>query len=86
MLQKGWSRPVTHSSFFLDEKLDWMEKNKIDHAVVLNLSQLYGNGLRLEMMKKALRFQNDFNAKIHQRHDKRFTCGFVVHPGFIHGA
>ena len=28
MLQKGWSRPVTHSSFFLDEKLEWMEKNK----------------------------------------------------------
>ena len=66
MLQKGWSRPVTDSSFFLDEKLEWMEKNRIDHAVVLNLSQLYGNGLRLEMMKKALRFQNDFNAKIQQ--------------------
>ena len=40
MLQKGWSRPVTHSSFFLDEKLEWMDENKIDHAVVLNLSQL----------------------------------------------
>ena len=38
MLQKGWSRPVTHSSFFLDEKLEWMDENKIDHAVVLNLS------------------------------------------------
>ena len=66
MLQKGWRRPVTDSSFFLDEKLLWMEKNRLDHAVVLNLSQLYGNGLRLEEMKKALRFQNDFNAKVQQ--------------------
>ena len=86
MLQKGWSRPVTDSSFFLNEKLEWMDKNKIDHAVVLNLSQLYGNGLKLEMMKKALRFQNDFNAKIQQNHSSKFTCGFVVHPGYVQGA
>ena len=86
MLQKGWSRPVTHSSFFLNEKLEWMDENKIDHAVVLNLSQLYGNGLRLEMMKKALRFQNDFNANIQRNHNSKFTCGFVIHPGFIQGA
>ena len=86
MLQKGWSRPVTHSSFFLDEKLEWMDENKIDHAVVLNLSQLYGNGLRLEEMKKALRFQNDFNAKVQLDNASKFTCGFVVHPGFIQGA
>lgn len=86
MLQKDWSRPVTDSSFFLDEKLDWMEKYDIDHAVVLNLSQLYGNGLRLEEMKQALRFQNDFNAGIQQDHPSKFTCGFVVHPGFVRGA
>ena len=86
MLQKGWKRPVTDSSFFLDEKLEWMDKNKLDHAVVLNLSQLYGNGLRLEEMKKALRFQNDFNAKTQQDRPSKFTCGFVVHPGFIQGA
>ena len=86
MLQKGWSRPVTHSSFFLDEKLEWMDENKIDHAVVLNLSQLYGNGLRLEEMKNALRFQNDFNAKVQLDNASKFTCGFVVHPGFIQGA
>ena len=42
MLQKDWSRPVTDSSFFLDEKLAWMEHNNIDHAVVLNLSQKWG--------------------------------------------
>jgi len=86
MLQKGWKRPVTDSSFFLDEKLEWMERNKLDHAVVLNLSQLYGNGLRLEEMKKALRFQNDFNGKIQHDNPSKFTCGFVVHPGFIQGA
>ena len=50
MLQKDWKRPVTDSSFFLKEKLAWMERFKIDHAVVLNLSQLYGNGLRVEEM------------------------------------
>ena len=63
-----------------------MDENKIDHAVVLNLSQLYGNGLRLEEMKKALRFQNDYNAKIQKDNASKFTCGFVVHPGFIQGA
>ena len=86
MLQKDWKRPVTDSSFFLDEKLEWMERNKLDHAVVLNLSQLYGNGLRVEEMKKALRFQNDFNARIQNDHPSKFTCGFVVHPGFVRSA
>ncbi len=86
MLQKGWKRPVTDSSFFLNDKLEWMERYHIDHAVVLNLSQLYGNGLRLEEMKKALRFQNDFNAKIQREFPSKFTCGFVVHPGFVRGA
>ncbi len=86
MLQKNWRRPVTDSSFFLDEKLDWMERNNIDHAVVLNLSQLYGNGLRLEEMKLVLRFQNDFNAKVQQDHPDKFTCGFVIHAGFIRSA
>ena len=86
MLQKGWKRPVTDSSFFLNEKLEWMDRFNIDHAVVLNLSQLYGNGLRLEEMKQALRFQNDFNANVQKEHPSRFTCGFVVHPGFVRGA
>lgn len=55
-----------------------MEKNNINHAVVLNLSQLYGNGLRLEEMKKVLRFQNDFNAKVQQDYPAKFTCGFMA--------
>ncbi len=37
-------------------------------------------------MKQALRFQNDFNAKIQHDHPSKFTCGFVVHPGFVRGA
>ena len=86
MLQKNWKRPVTDSSFFLDEKLEWMDRNRIDHAVVLNLSQLYGNGLRFRDMKYALRFQNDFNANVQNDHPTKFTCGFVVHAGFTDGA
>lgn len=86
MLQKNWKRPVTDSSFFLEEKLQWMANNNIDHAVVLNLSQLYGNGLRLEDLKKVLRFQNDFNAKVQRDYPDKFTCGFVVHSGFVRGA
>ena len=44
MRQGDWARPITDSSFFFDEKLVWMEKYKIDHAVMLNLSQIYCNG------------------------------------------
>ncbi|AOW20280.1 amidohydrolase family protein [Urechidicola croceus] len=86
MLQKGWKRPVTDSSFFLDEKLEWMERNHIDHAVVLNLSQLYGNALTYDLMKEALRFQNNFNAEVQANHPDKFTCGFVVQPAFVKGA
>ncbi|NBC09216.1 MAG: amidohydrolase family protein [Bacteroidetes bacterium] len=86
MWQKNWQRPITDSSFFLHEKLEWMEQHHIDHAVILSLSQLYGNGLRWEQMKRALRFQNDFNARIQHTYPQKFTCGFVVHAGFIQGA
>ncbi len=86
MLQKNWKRPVTDSSFFLNEKLEWMDRNRIDHAVVLNLSQLYGNGLRMEEMKRVLRFQNDFNAQVQHEHPDKFSCGFVIHAGFIRSA
>ena len=86
MRQKNWQRPITSASFFLNEKLDWMNNNNIDHAVILNLSQLYGNGLTQSDMKQALRFQNDFNAEIQANHPKKFTSGFVIHAGFIDGA
>jgi len=83
MRQGDWSRPVTDSSFFLNEKLVWMEKNKIDHEVVLTLSQLYCNGLNEQETFDAIRFQNDYNAKIQQENPSKFTCGFVVQPRFI---
>jgi aminocarboxymuconate-semialdehyde decarboxylase len=86
MRQKNWQRPITSKSFFLNEKLEWMETNNIDHAVILNLSQLYGNGLAQSDMKQALRFQNDFNAEIQANHPKKFTSGFVIHAGFVDGA
>ncbi len=86
MRQKNWSRPITAESFFLNEKLAWMDENNIDHAVVLNLSQLYGNGLTIDEVKLALRFQNDFNAKVQRNHPDKFTCGFVVHAGYVQGA
>ncbi len=83
MRQKGWKRPITADSFFLKEKLLWMEKHHINHAVLLNLSQLYGNGLSFEETKAALSFQNDFNAALQSEHPTKFTCGFVVHAGFL---
>lgn len=86
MYQKNWSRPITDKSFFLKEKLEWMDHHNIDHAVVLNLSQLYGNGLPEEEMKHALKFQNNFNARVQKDHPSKFTCGFVVHPGYMEGA
>ena len=86
MRQKNWQRPITAASFFLKEKLAWMDKNRVDHAVILNLSQLYGNQLTLDKLKGALRFQNDFNAKVQQDYPTKFTCGFVVHAGFVQGA
>lgn len=86
MHQQDWARPITASSFFLNEKLEWMDKNKIDHAIILNLSQLYGNGLTLKELKLALRFQNDFNSQLQQDYPEKFTCGFVLHAGFVEGA
>lgn len=86
MRQRNWERPITAPSFFLNEKLEWMSQNGIDHAVVLNLSQLYGNGLTHDEVKAALRFQNDFNAQVQHEHPTKFTTGFVVHAGFLQGA
>ncbi len=86
MFQGNWSRPVSHPSFFLKEKLAWMEQNKIDHEVVLNLSQLYGNGLSQQTLKDVLHFQNDFNASIQHENPKKFTTGFVVNPVYLEDA
>lgn len=80
MRQGNWSRPITAPSFFLKEKLEWMEKNDIERSVILNLSQLYCNGLSLEDTKDAVRFQNDFNAEVQHNHPEKLTCGFVLQP------
>jgi len=86
MRQQNWSRPITDPSFFLKEKLEWMEKNKIDHEVVLNLSQLYCNGYNQQLAKDVIRFQNDFNASVQADHPDKFTTGFVVQAAYVEDA
>lgn len=86
MRQGTWSRPITDPSFFLKEKLEWMEKNKISHGVMLNLSQIYCNGWERQDANDAIRWQNDFNASVQQNHPSKFTCGFVVQPNFMDDA
>lgn len=86
MRQKDWQRPITDASFFLNEKLEWMNKNEIDHEVILNLSQLYCNGMKRDTAHDVIRFQNDFNAQVQHEHPKRFTGGFVVQAAYIDDA
>ena len=83
---ESWSRPITDASFFFDEKLIWMDRYNIDHAVMLNLSQVYCNGWDRQDAYDAIRWQNDFNASVQQRRPDKFTCGFVVQPLFIEDA
>jgi aminocarboxymuconate-semialdehyde decarboxylase len=86
MHQGEWTRPVTDPSFFLEEKLEWMDKNRIDHEVILNLSQLYCSGYPKDLAKEVCRFQNDFNAGIQKDHPERFTGGFVVMVAYLDNA
>ncbi|MEM9917310.1 MAG: amidohydrolase family protein [Bacteroidota bacterium] len=86
MRQKNWQRPITDPSFFLDEKLLWMDKHDIDHEVLLTLSQLYCNGQERQLTSDIIRFQNDFNAEVQATHPKRFTAGFVVQPLYLDDA
>lgn len=83
MHQKNWSRPITDPSFFLDEKLKWMDQQGIEHAVMLTLSQLYCNGCPEDDTLDAIHFQNDFNAQVQAHPSGKFTCGFVVQPRYI---
>jgi aminocarboxymuconate-semialdehyde decarboxylase len=80
MRQGEWSRPITDASFFLNEKLVWMQESSIDKCVVLNLSQLYCNGFDKQMAKDVIRFQNDFNHSLQADHPDKFISGFVVQP------
>ena len=86
MRQGSWSRPITDPSFFLKEKLEWMEKNNIDHGVMLNLSQVYCNGWERQDAKDAIQWQNDFNASVQHNNPSKFTCGFAVQPKFMNDA
>ena len=86
MRQDDWARPITDPSFFFEEKLIWMEKHGIDHAVMLNLSQIYCNGWSRQDTYDAIRWQNDFNASVQQRRPDKFTCGFVVQPVHLEDA
>lgn len=86
MHQGTWSRPITDASFFLKEKLEWMEKNAISHGVMLNLSQIYCNGWSRKDANDAIRFQNDFNASVQHDYPDKFTCGFVVQPLYMEDA
>jgi len=76
MCQGTWRRPVTHPSFFLDRKLEWMDLNAIDREVVLNLSQLYCNGYSRGDTYDVIRFQNDFNGSLSSAHPDRFISGY----------
>ena len=86
MRQGEWRRPITDSNYFLEEKLVWMDQHRIDHEVILNLSQLYCNGMDCECTQRVLRFQNDFNAGVQHRYPERFTAGFVVQVAYLEDA
>lgn len=86
MRQGDWTRPITDPSFFFNEKLEWMERYKIDHAVMLNLSQVYCNGWERQDAYDAIRWQNDFNASVQERRPDKFTTGFVVQPLYVEDA
>lgn len=86
MRQGDWKRPITDPSFFLKEKMEWMDKNGIDHEVVITLSQLYCNGLKEGIAYDVIRFQNDFHGSVQQNYGDKFSCGFVVQPAFIDSA
>lgn len=83
MCQENWQRPTTHESFFLNGKIEWMDKHNIIHQVILTLSQLYCNGRNRQDTHDIIRFQNDFNAQTQAEHTERFTTGFVVQPAYI---
>lgn len=86
MCQDSWQRPITDPSFFLYEKLEWMEKNNIGSEVILNLSQLYCNGMPRERAKDVIQFQNDYNRHIQAAYPDKFIGGFVIQPLYIDDA
>ncbi|MEM0998542.1 MAG: amidohydrolase family protein [Bacteroidota bacterium] len=83
MRQGDWCRPITDPSFFIQEKLEWMDRYQIDHGVMLCLSQLYCNGWEEQNCADGIRFQNDYNASVQTDYPDKFTCGFVVQPLYM---
>ncbi len=83
---ESWKRPVTDPSFFVEEKLVWMEENNIDHEVLITLSQLYCNGIDCALARDVIQFQNDFNCDIQNRYPEKFTGGFVVQAAHVNDA
>lgn len=63
-----------------------MDRNKIAHEVILNLSQLYCNGMEQDIARDVIRFQNDFNAGVQHNYPEKFTSGFVVQAAFVDDA
>jgi aminocarboxymuconate-semialdehyde decarboxylase len=86
MCQGDWTRPITHPSFFLDNKLAWMDLHRIDAMVGITLSQLYCNGYDEQTTFDVIRFQNDYHAMLQALYSDRFIGGFVVQPRFIEQA
>jgi len=86
MYQDDWQRPITDPSFFLNEKLEWMDKHDIQHEVILNLSQLYANGRSQAAARDITRFQNEYNAFVEYNNPQKFTCGFVVQAAYLDDA
>ena len=85
MTQKfiGWKRPVSNEIFFIQPRLEWMQKNNIAHTVMLTLSQFYCNGIKKADALEIIKFQNDFHLKLQDENPKQITAGFVVQPLFI---
>lgn len=86
MTQGPWKRPITHPSFFISARLDWMKKWNIEHEVIITLSQLYANGLMKDDAMDVIKFQNDFHIQLQSDYPTEFTCGFVVQPAYMQEA
>ena len=81
-----WKRPISHETFFIEPRLEWMAKHNIAHTVMLTLSQFYCNGIEKEHALDIIAFQNDFHAELQGKYPKQITAGFVVQPLFIEEA
>ncbi len=79
----NWKRPVSHPSFFIEPRLDWMGEHNIAHTVMLTLSQFYCNGINKDATLDIIKFQNDFHLQLQTDYPKQLSCGFVVQPLFL---